>query len=240
MRSLVTGLGLGVAVLAAAAGGAPAAKPPGKRARPAAKAAPRLIGKMAFTPAELDLAPGEQYPVDLFVPSPTGKRFEGALSFKPEAGVTVKPDERWTGKIPPWGVKTFPVIAAAADAKGKIPVEAALEKGGRATLAVNVVELPVEVLPGARKLTVKVGNPFRTRLLTGRVQASNRDRFLEDVTALEFKVPPGQTGEVVFPLPGAAPAEGEKYDFTLTVETYQGYHQQKTYSLSFPPQEGKG
>ena len=225
-------------LIAAAAGAAPAPKRPAP-----AKAAPAVPTKaakpMAFTPAGLDLAPGETYPVALYVPSPNGKYFQGTLGYAPPPGITVKADERWTGKLPPWGAKTYPKIIAAQDAAGELTVRAALEKGGTAALTVRVAAPVVELVPGERKLTVKVTNPFRSRPMSGRILASNPDRFLQDVTSREFKAPPGEPVEVVFPLPGAAPVETETYEFTLEVRTYAGYRDRKTYPVKFPPQEEK-
>lgn len=208
----------------------PGAKAPAKPAAP--KPAPKLT---AFSSVDFDLAPGETYLTELFVASPTGKAVEGSLTYEPAEGLKVTPDARWTGKVPPWGVKTFPKITAAPTAQGDLSVKAALDKGGEATLNVRVVEPEVEPVPGLRQLTVRIKNPFRQRLLIGRVRASNPDRFLQKVTALEFKIPAGETGEVVFPLPGAAPAESETYQFTLSFESYHGWRFQKTYELSFPP-----
>src|SRR4051794_22862292 len=88
---------------------APAATAPAATTPPA-KTAPAPVGPMAFTPAELELAPGETSLVTLFVPSPTGKYFSGTLSFLPEKGLAVQPDARWPDRIPPWGVKVFPKI----------------------------------------------------------------------------------------------------------------------------------
>lgn len=190
---------------------------------------------MAFAPKELDLAPGETYPVELYVPSPTRKAFSGALAYTASPGLTVTPDSRWNGKVPAWGLKTHPKVTAAGDAMGDLTVTAAVRKGASAKLVVRVVRPGVEVIPGDEKLTVRVTNPFRLRLLHGRVVASNPDRFLQDITTLEFKIAPGATQDLVFPLPGASPAEGEKYDFTLNVETYQGYRDRTTHSLAFPP-----
>lgn len=206
---------------------APAAKP-AKAARPAAA--------MAWNPKELDLAPGETYRVELAVPSPTGKSTTGKLSYEPGKGVTVKPDPRWKDQVPAWGVKTFPWISAAADASGDVPVSAQLEKGGKATLMVHITSPGVDVVPGKGQVTVRVTNPFRTRTLSGRVLAANRDRFLQDITTREFKIAPGMTQDVVFPLPGAAPAETEKYDFTITVQSYQGFKHGQHYQLQFPAQ----
>jgi hypothetical protein len=214
----------------------PAPKAPGK---PAAKTPAKPAAPMAFSPGELDLAPGETYLVELFVPSPTGKAAQGSLTYTPGKNVSVTPDARWTGKVPAWGTKTYPRITAAREAEGDIPVVAALEKGGQAKLTVKVARPQLEVVPGSFKLTVKVTNPFRKRPMNGRFTVSNPDRFLEDVTTREFKVPPGEKQELVVPLPGAAPACGEKYDFTFVVESYHGYKEQKTYSLAFPPQEEK-
>jgi hypothetical protein len=201
--------------------------------------APALIGPMAFTPKEIDLAPGETYPVELFVPSPTGKATEGRLAFMAPDGLHVTPDARWTGRIPAWGVKTFPKITAAPEAEGDLELLGGLEEGGRATLTVHIVRPAVEPVPGVFKLTVRVTNPFRTRVMSGRIRAENNDRFLQDVTTREFKILPGRTQDVIFPLPGAAPVESEAYDFALTVETYQGFKEKKTYPLKFPSHTGR-
>ncbi|HTE19822.1 MAG TPA: hypothetical protein VK689_15770 [Armatimonadota bacterium] len=248
MRVMIAALAAGLAATAVAAPKAkkPAAKP--ARAAVASKKAPakppvpvkpaepaKPPRPMAFTPAELDLAPGESFPVELFVPSPTGKAVQGSLSFTPGAGISVTPDKRWTGRVPPWGAKTFPRVTASADAEGDQPVTATLDRGGEAALTVRVTPPLLEIVPGHRQLTVRVTSPFHHRPLTGRIEAANPDRFLQDVTALEFNVAPGKTQELVFPLPGAAPAEGESYNFTLTVETYQGFRMKKTYPLMFPP-----
>lgn len=206
-------------------------------AKPDKKAAPKkpVVAPMAFNPGELDLMPGESYPIELFVPSPTGKEAQGDLIFTAEKGLTVKPDSRWTGKVSRYGAKTYPSIFAARDLEeGTHPITAAFAEK-QATLKVRVVRPEMEIVPGQMKLTLKMKNPFRTRLLNGRVVASNPDRFLQDITTLEFRVMPEKTQELVFPLPGAAPADGEKYDFTLTVETYQGFRESKTHALTFPP-----
>lgn len=225
--------------LALTAAAAPKAKPAATKPaakKPAAKAPRNPPKSMAFEPLEFDLAPGETYPVDLFVPSPNGKAVTGTLAFASKEQIAVKPDARWNGKVPPWGVKTFPQIVAGPDAaEGDHPLTATLSAGGSATLQVHVVAPKVEPVPGLRQLTVKITNPFRKRLLFGKVKASNPDRFLETITTREFKIPAGQSGEVVFPLPGAAPAENQTYDFTLTVDSYNGWHFQRTYPLSFPP-----
>jgi hypothetical protein len=214
--------------LAATAAGVAAAQ--GDKAKVAKPPPP-----MAFKPAELDLAPGETYPVELFVPSPTGKALQGTLKYEPAAGVTVNVDRRWTGKMPPWGVKTYPTVTLGKGAApGVLRVRALLEQGGEADLKVHVVEPQLEVIPGFRRLTVRVTNPFRARRLHGRIEAANPDRFLQNVRSREFNVQPGQSQEVVFPLPGAAPVEDELYEFTLTVETYQGFRTQKKYPLEFP------
>lgn len=219
-----------ILALAAVAVSAAPAGPPARGKKPAP-----IVAPMAFSPKELDLAPGETYPVDLLVPSPTGKAFSGTLSYTAPPGLTVTPDPRWNGKVPGWGVKTHPKVTASADAIGDLAVTASLKKGAGAKLVVKVVRPVVEAVPGDEKLTVRVTNPFRLRLLHGRVVASNPDRFLQDITTIEFKIGPGATQDLVFPLPGASPAEGEKYDFTLSVETYQGYRERSTHSLAFPP-----
>lgn len=231
---------LTAAVLLPPAAAAPKPRPKKSPAKPPAAAAKLKPGTaMAFSPAELDLAPGETYLTQLIVPSPTGHAFKGKLTFSPSTGLKVREDTRWTGRVPPWGVKLYPKVTAAADAEGELPVEVSLEKGGKARLMVHVHPPQIEVVPGHKRLAVKVTSPFKTRPLVGRVMVSNPDRFLQDITSLEFKVAPGQTQELVFPLPGAAPAESEMYDFTVKVQTYQGYKDEQTHRLSFPPQEIK-
>ncbi len=238
----------GVLMCAGPAGAAPAAKTPaaktpapktpaaGRKGPAAAKPRPPAPAPkpMAFKPAELDLAPGETFLVELSLPSPTGKAYQGRLTYTPGTGVTVKEDARFSGRIPPWGSKTHPRITAGREASGQVPVEAALEAGTKATLTVNVVPPAVEVIPAYRKLVVRVTNPFRERLLPGRVIVSNPDRFLGDITTREFKIPAGQTGEVEFPLPGYAPVNGELYEFKVRVESYHGFRSEKTHPLPFP------
>lgn len=228
-----------LAVAAAPAGSAPKAPVKPKPAPgPAAKAAPKpkpAPKKMAFTPPELDLAPGESYLTELFVPSPTGKAVTGTLTFGPTEGLVAKPDGKWDGKVPPWGRKVFPLIAASPGMpEGEYTFPAKLDKGGEAALKVKVVAPHVEPVPGLRQVSVRITNPFR-RVLQGKIKAANPDRFLQTITTREFNIPAGETGEVVFPLPGAAPAEGEKYDFTFTVDSYRGWHFERTYPLEFPP-----
>jgi len=229
-RALMGGL---TALAAAGVLAAPAAKKPAP-----AKAAVKAAAPMAFKPAVLDLAPGETYPVELFVPSPTGKEFTGPLDFAQEKGLTVSPDPRWKGRVPGWGEKTYPKLTAANDATGEYTLKASIGSGAavrQSTLKVRIVSPTIELEPGVFKLTLKVTNPFETRLLNGRISISNPDRFLQDVTTREFKIEPGKSEDLVIPLPGAAPVCGETYDFTLTVETYQGYKVKKTYPLAFPP-----
>ncbi|MGV3719903.1 MAG: hypothetical protein ACO1SX_03250 [Actinomycetota bacterium] len=226
--AICVGLGLGLL------GTAMAAPTP---AKPAAKPAAKPPAPMAFKPVELDLAPGETYPVELFVPSPTGKTFTGTPRFAVERAITINADPRWKGKVPPWGAKTFPKLTASRDAEGEYAVKSTIgdgEKAPSAELMVRVAAPQVEFVTGLFKLTVKVTNPFKHRAMTGRIVISNPDRFLEDVTTREFKIPAGETQDLLIPLPGAAPVEGEAYDFTLTVQTYQGYKVKKTYPLEFP------
>jgi hypothetical protein len=191
---------------------------------------------MAFTPAELDLAPGETALVTLFVPSPTGKYFNGGLSLVPDQGVTVQPDARWPDRVPPWGVKVFPKITAAADATGTVRVVATLAGGGSATLSVTVQRPEVKLIPGIHELRIQVTNPMQGRPLKGRIALANKDRFLGNVTSALLDVAPGGTQETRIPLPGAAPSEHEKYAFTYTLQTWAGYREQKTLPLTFPPQ----
>lgn len=232
---------LGGMVIAVAAAGALAASAP-KKAVPKsgapAKAPSKPAAPMAFKPTVLDLAPGETYPVELFVPSPTGKEFQGTLDFEVEQGITVAPDPRWKARVPGWGLKTYPKLTAAPDASGEYALKASIGTGDavkRTEAKVRIVRPQIELEPGVFKLTIKLANPFETRLFNGRIQVSNPDRFLQDVTTREFKIEPGKSQELVIPLPGAAPVCGETYDFTVTVETYQGYKEKKTYPLAFPP-----
>lgn len=233
--AICAGMGMGLFGATMAAGAPAPVKP---AAKPAAKAVAKLPAKpMAFKPAELDLAPGETFPVELFVPSPTGKTFAGTPTFAVERAITINADARWKGKVPAWGAKTFPKLTAARDAEGEYSVKSTIGEGEMApsaALLVRVASPQVEFETGLFKLTVKVTNPFKTRPMTGRIVISNPDRFLEDVTTREFKIPPGETQDLLIPLPGAAPVEGETYDFTLTVQTYQGYKSKKTYPLEFP------
>lgn len=226
-------MGTLTALAAVGALAAPAAKKPTPAKAPSKPAIP-----MAFKPTTLDLAPGETYPVELFVASPTGKEYSGTLDFEVEQGITVASDPRWKGHIPGWGGKTYPKLSAARDASGDYTLKASIGSGDavkQAAMKVRVVSPEIELTPGVFKLTLKVNNPFSTRLLNGRISISNPDRFLQDVTTREFKIEPGKSQELVIPLPGAAPVCGETYDFTLTVETYQGYKDKKTYPLAFPP-----
>ncbi len=231
--------GLAVTLTTTLAIGAPTPRTPTGGTAPA-KPAPTAPPAFAFRPATLDLAPGETYPVEVAVPSPSKKGGEVALSFTPTLGLSVKPDPRWSGRVGAYGAKTFPKVTAGADAAGELSVTATVGEtpsGLRSTvLKVRILPPGIEVIPGIKKLTVRVTNPWSTRLLFGRIVASNPDRFLQDVTTREFRVEAGKTGEVVFPLPGAAPAEGETYDFTLRVETYNGYRSVKKHSLAFPPE----
>jgi hypothetical protein len=221
----------------AAQGAPPAEKEPEKKA-PEKKPAPPAP-TMAFNPKELDLAPGETYPVELYVPTPTGKTARVTLGYTPGSGLRVQPDSRWTGRVTSAGAKTFPKITAAQDADGTGAVTASLDGGPSAKLSVRIIEPHVDVAADREHLRVTIESPFRSRLLNGRVQASNPDRFLQDITTREFKVVPGQKQVLDFPLDGASPAEGETYDFTLTVQTYQGYSSKRTYTLAFPPQDEK-
>lgn len=224
-------------VLALAA--APVASAPKPAAKPKPKPKPRKPAEprkpMAFKPGELDLAPGESYLTELFIPSPTGKHVTGKLTFGPTEGIVAKPDARWDGKVPPWGRKVFPLVAASPGLpEGEYGFRAAFDKGGAAELKVRVVAPQLEPIPGLRQVSVRITNPFR-RVLQGKIKAENPDRFLQTITTREFEIKPGETGEVVFPLPGAAPAEGEKYNFTFTVDSYRGWHFERTYPLEFPP-----
>lgn len=223
------------APLTAAPEAAQPTAPPSTKGKPAAKPAPKPAPVMAFKPATLELAPGETFNAELFVPNPKGKETPAELSYSPGAGVTVIPDKRWNGKLPRYGAKLYPKLTAARDATGEIPV-AVMVAGQKATLNVKIVHPAIEVIPAYKKLTIKVTSPFTERQFNGRVEVSNPDRFLQDITTREFKVMPGQTAELLIPLPGAAAAESETYDFTVLVEGYHGFRDKKKHPLSFPSQ----
>lgn len=225
-----------LAVLGCLLGGASSGLAQGSKPRTAAR--PPARG-MAFQPAVLELAPGETYLVELFVPSPTGRAHRGALRYVPGEGLTVIQDARWRSSVPPWGLKTYPRIKADPGAAGEVVVRAELEGGGTANLTVRIVRPEVSLEAGLGTVTARVTSPFSARQFNGRVSLSNPDRFLQDVTTREFKLAPGATAELVFPLPGAAPAEDELYDFTLRLEGYHGYRLRRTFSLAFPPQPEK-
>jgi hypothetical protein len=208
------------------------ASPPAKAAKPAPKAAPSIT----FTPSPLELAPGETYPVTVFVPSPTGRYHKSVLSFQVKGGVSVQSDPRFPDTVPPWGVKVFPKIQAGSDAAGTASVVATLIPGGSGTLNVSIKRPTVSLIPAVHQLRIQVTNPMQGRPLKGRVSVSNPDRFLGASTGALLEVPPGSVQEVQIPLPGAAPVEGETYAFTYTLETWSGYQEKKTLNLRFPPQ----
>lgn len=213
----------------------PAAPTVEPAAKPAAKPAPKPKPVIAFKPTTLELMPGETFDAELFIPNPSGKEMPADVAFSPGPGVSVKPDARWKGKLPRYGAKLYPKFTAARDADGDIPV-AVMVAGQKATLNVKIVHPAIEVVPAYKKLTVKVTSPFSTRACNGRVEVSNPDRFLQDITTREFKLMPGQTAELLFPLPGAAAAESETYDFTILVEGYHGFRDKKKHALAFPSQ----
>jgi hypothetical protein len=213
----------------------PAAPPKDPAAKPAPKIAPKPKPVIAFKPATLELMPGETFLVELFIPNPAGKEVPAKLGFWPGGGVDLTPDARWKGKLPRYGAKLYPKISAISRADGEIPVAVTVD-GQKATLNVKIVHPTIEVVPAYKKLTVKVTSPFTERACNGRVEVSNPDRFLQDITTREFKLMPGQTAELLFPLPGAAAAESETYDFTVLVEGYHGFKDKKTHPLSFPSQ----
>jgi hypothetical protein len=218
----------GLLTFAGIAGAAPkkAPKPPGKPAAP-----------MTFTPAAMDLLPGETYPVTLFVPSPNGTYYSGELSFAHERGLRVEPDARFPDRIPPWGVKVFPKVRSAPDAEGTGKVVAILTPAGRtATVNVALVRPEVKLVPGIHQLRIQVTNPMRSRPLKGRIGVANPDRFLGNVTSGLLDIAPGSTQEIKIPLPGAAPATDETYAFTYNLQTWAGYRDEKTVNLQFPPQ----
>ena len=236
MRLVLPTLTLAFAVPLAAAPEAPTpTTPPEAKAKPTGKATPKPAPVMAFKPATLELAPGETFDVELFVPNPKGKEAPAELSFTSGEGVTVLADKRWKDKLPRYGVKLYPKLTASKEADGEIPV--AFTVGGqKATLNVKIVRPAIEVIPAYKKLTVKVTSPYTARQFNGRVQVSNPDRFLQDITTREFKLAPGQSAELLFPLPGAAAAETETYDFTVLVEGYHGFKDKRTHPLKFPSQ----
>lgn len=209
-----------------------AAPPPPKAAVPSKAAAAPAV---RFRPAELDLAPGEQYPVEVFFPNHQRKKYGATPALETSEGLTLVPDNRGKGTIPRYGLKLYPKVRAAADASGEQWVEGRLAGLKSQRLAVRIVEPELKPIPGDQRVAVRITNPFRVRPLTGRIVAANPNRFLQNVTARLFRIEPGSTGEVVFPLPGAAAAPGETYEFTFDLQTYQGYRKKHRFDLEFPP-----
>jgi hypothetical protein len=189
---------------------------------------------MSFLPPDLDLAPGESYRVELFVPAPGGKPAAGTLTLATGKGISVQEDTKFPSKLPAWGAKTYPTVTAAADAAGEALLTATHSAGGEATLRLNIVEPGVTPTPGDQRLTVRITNPFRMRPLIGRILAANPNQLLQYVTAREFRIPPSSAADMFFPLPGLAAAADGNYEFTLTLQSYQGYRSKRTFSLKFP------
>lgn len=212
---------------------APASRAPRKPV--AARKPPAGPPSVRFLPAALDLAPGETYPLEIFFPNPKRKAFQAAPQITASEGLTLIPDTRAGGAIPRYGLKLYPKVTARPDATGPQQIEASLEGVRGASLPVRIVEPEIRPAPGYQVLAVRITNRFRARPLSGRILASNPNRFLENVTAREFRIPAGEMGEVVFPLPGAAPAQDETYEFSLELQTYQGYRRVYKYDLEFPP-----
>ena len=104
MRSFIT-LTILSLVAAAMATAALAAKP---AAKPAAKAPKPVPKPMVFSPAVLELAPGETYLTELWIPNVAGKEAPVGLKLTPGAGLSLIPDRRWTGKLPRYGAKLYP------------------------------------------------------------------------------------------------------------------------------------
>lgn len=220
---------LPVLLLTAASG---IAAPPPKASTASRTAADAAV---RFRPAQLDLAPGEKYPVEVLFPNHRRTQYAATPVIETSEGLTLVPDSRGKGTIPRYGLKLYPRVRATAEASGEQWVEGRLPGLKSQRLAVRIVEPEIEPIPGDQRLTVRITNPFRVRPLTGRIVAANPNRFLQNVTARLFKIEPGATGEVVFPLPGAAAAPGETYEFTLELQTYQGYRKKHRFDLEFPP-----
>ncbi len=190
---------------------------------------------LAWKPASLELCPGERSLVELFIPGSARPTPGALLKVDAGTGLTYEPDKRYKGTVARWGAKLFPLVRARADAPvGDTTVTASFGTQS-ATLKIQVQEPEIRVTTGIRMLTVAVTNPFKSREIVGRIGAQNKDRFLENVTSRDVKVGPGASQDLVFPLPGAAPVESESYDFTFTVQTYQGYKKASRHSLRFPP-----
>lgn len=208
--------------------------------RPAAHASslPRTV---RCRPAVLDLAPGETYPVEVLIPSPTGHKANVQVSLDAPSGIGIRPD-RWEGTVPPEGKKLYPQVTLAAPVPSAIGPAPAVEiatqfmggsgPGGR--FAVHVAEPSLQMIPGAHELRIRVHNPFFGRAFNGRVQVANPDRFLQNVNSRLLHIPPGLDEEVAIPLPGASPAPGAAYQFTATLQSWQGYKRAFSQRLKFP------
>jgi len=197
-----------------------------KTAVPAAKKAPQPA--IVFAPADLDLAPGERYMFEVTIRNPIGKPQQATVTLAPDPGLTVSP-ATWKGRLPTWGVKLYLRISAAPDRSADGSVTVRLAVGGktlaqRAFVVRNTVpqaDIVADWQGGA--VTFRITNTFRTRKLKGGVTLTNPDRFLQDITTGLFDVEPGRTAEVRIPIPGAAPAPGESYQFTAVYRTWEGY-----------------
>src|SRR5689334_20317482 len=101
--------------LLAAPEATPTAPPKHPADKPPAQPAPKPKPVISFKPATLELMPGETFVAELFVPNPTGKETPAEVNYTPGAGVSVKPDARYKGKLPRYGVKLYPKFTAAKD-----------------------------------------------------------------------------------------------------------------------------
>lgn len=89
-----------------------------------------------------------------------------------------------------------------------------------------------DVLRGPWHLAIRIHNPTDRRL-RGRVEVDNPNRFLGTIVSRIVSVAPGSTRVVTIPLPGAVPAPDQRYPFTVTFESWDGFRAQRTQSLLF-------
>ncbi|MGQ9523427.1 MAG: hypothetical protein ACUVTZ_01175 [Armatimonadota bacterium] len=181
-----------------------------------------------FSPAELDLAPGESYLIGIHVRNPLGKPTKATITLTGDSDLKLSV-EKWEGVLPKWGVKLFPRIRASVSRSQdgfvtvRLVVAGKTVSQGRALIRHTVPVADLVADWPSQCVVFKITNTYKNRRLKGGVRLSNPDRFLQDVTTGLFDAAPGQTVEVRFPVPGASPAEGETYRFTAVYRTWEGY-----------------
>lgn len=86
--------------------------------------------------------------------------------------------------------------------------------------------------PTLWRLAVTVRNPT-DRVLKGSVEVSSPSRFLGTVVSRMVRVAPGSRRTVTIPLPGAAVAPDQRYEFTARFVGWDGTTAERTQNLLF-------